>query len=170
MPATRIVTICLALLVFVFVSIPLATAQAPANASPAARYIKVDAPLAQKLVLAAKAQHPEIKKIGMHAVPPGATESAIIGSDNPAKIGKVSSANDLTVVTSGTPRVYPHPEEGGFFDLGLPMFDREHRPFGMMVLEIPYKDATTPDTALSMGTKIHDELAAKIPSKQALFQ
>lgn len=165
MHVTCLVTICSALLI----SAPVAFAPAQ-TPSPAARYIKVSAPLAQKLVLEAKAAHPEIKKIGMHAVPPGAADSAIIASDNPAKVGKVSSANDLSVVTSGAPKVYPHPEEGGFFDLGLPMFDREHRPFGMMVLEIPYKDAATPETALSMGTRIRDEIAAKIPDRQALFQ
>lgn len=155
-----------------FISLPgsFTLAQTPVVSSPAVRYIKVDAPLAQKLVLEAKAQHPEIKKIGMHAIPPGAAESAIIGSDNPSKIGKVSSANDLTVETTGTPKVYPHAEEGGFFDLGLPMFDREHRAFGMLVLEIPYKDATTPETALSMGTKIRDDIAARIPEERALFQ
>ncbi len=106
----------------------------------------------------------------MHAVAPGQTESAIIGSDNPSKIGKVSSANDLIVVTTGEAKVYPHPEEGGFFDLGLPMFDRDHHPLGMMVFEIPYKDAATPEVALSMGTKIRDEVATRIPNNQALFQ
>ena len=94
---------------FVSVSSLFAYAQAPAVSSSAARYIQVSAPLAQKLVLEAKAQHPEIKKIGTHAIPPGATESAIIGSDNPSKIGKVSSANDLTFVTTGIAKVYPHP-------------------------------------------------------------
>ena len=50
------------------------------------------------------------------------------------------------------------------------MFDRDHRPFGMMVLEIPYKNATTPEIALRMGTKIRDEVAAKVTDKTALFQ
>ncbi len=142
--------------------------QAPqAPASP--RYIKVDAPFAQKLLLDAKAAHPELKKIGLHAVPPGGTESAIIANPIVSKIGKVSSANDLTVVTSGQPKVYPHEEEGGFFDLGLPMTDSQKRPVGMMVMEIPYKAAATKEEALRMGLAIRDEIAGKISSKEALF-
>ena len=76
----------------------------------------------------------------------------------------------MTVVTSGEPRVYPHSEEGGFFDLGLPMFDAGHRPVGMMVMEIPYKNASSKEQALAMGTAIRDEIAAKIPERAALFQ
>lgn len=144
------------------------SAQAPAPAP--ARYIKVDAPYAQQLILAAKARHPELKKIGLHAVPPGGAESAIIANAIPSKIGKVSSLNDLTVVITNQPKVYPHPEEGGFFDLGLPMTDVQHRPIGMMVMEIPYKDAGTEQEALVKGLSIRDEIAAQIPSKQALFQ
>jgi hypothetical protein len=134
------------------------------------RYLKVSAPYAQKLLVEAKAAHPELKKIGLHVVPPGETESCIIANPITSKIGKVSSPRDLTVVTSGTAKVYPHAEEGGFFDLGLPMFDAQKRPLGLMVMEIPYKFASTNDDALKMGLKIRDEIAARIPNKQALFQ
>ena len=143
------------------------TAASQPTAAP--RYIKVDAPYAQKLLLSAKAAHPEIKKIGLHAVPPGGTESVIIANPITSKIGKLSSANDLTVVTSGLPKVYPHPEEGGFFDLGLPMTDSQQRPIGMMVMEIPYANAATKEEALRVGLGIRDEIAAKIPNKEALF-
>jgi hypothetical protein len=145
-------------------------AQDPAAAPvPPPRYLKVEAPYAQQLLVEAKASHPELKKIGLHVVPPGETESCIIANPITSKIGKVSSPRDLTVVTSGQPRVYPHPEEGGFFDLGLPMFDANQRPLGLMVMEIPYKVAPTADDALRRGLKIRDEIAARIPNKQALF-
>ncbi len=133
-------------------------------------YLKVSAPFAQQLLVEAKAAHPEIKKIGLHTVPPGETHSCIIANPIVTKIGKVSSARDLTVVTSGEAKVYPHAEEGGFFDLGLPMFDSSRRPIGMMVMEIPYKYAATPEAALARGSAIRDEIAARIPDKQALFQ
>lgn len=147
-----------------------AYAQAPTTSAAPDRYLKVNAPYAQQLLVEAKTNHPELKKIGLHVVPPGETESCIIANPIPSKIGKVSSPRDLTVVTSGQPRVYPHNEEGGFFDLGLPMFDVQRRPIGLMVMEIPYKNAATSDDALSMGLKIRDEIAARIPNKQALFQ
>ncbi len=149
-----------------------APAQAPTTpAAPAPdRYLKVNAPYAQQLLVEAKAAHPELKKIGLHAVPPGETETCIIANPITSKIGKISSLRDLTVVSSGQPKVYPHAEEGGFFDLGLPMFDAEKRPIGLMVMEIPYKDAPTGQAALGMGLKIRDEIAARIPDKQALFK
>lgn len=142
----------------------------PVSAPAHDRYLKVNAPYAQRLLTEAKAAHPELKKIGLHVVPPGETESCIIANPVTSKIGKVSSARDLTVVTSGQPKVYPHPEEGGFFDLGLPMFDAGKRPIGLMVMEVPYKFAMNSDDALAIGLKIRDEIAAQIPDKQALFQ
>ncbi len=163
--------------VVLFLALPCVTgalsssfAQTAAPTGVPARYLKVDAPYAQKLVLEAKAAHPELKKIGLHAVPPGETESAIIANAIPAKIGKVSSPRDLTVVTSGVAAVYPHAEEGGFFDLGLPVADASGRPLGMMVMEIPYTYAGTREQALKLGTKIRDGIAAKILDKQALFR
>ncbi len=95
-------------------------AQAPATALAQARFIKVDAPFAQQLILSAKAAHPELKKIGLHAVPPGGTESAIVANAIPGKIGKVSSPHDLTVVTTGQPKVYPHRRREASSILGCP--------------------------------------------------
>jgi hypothetical protein len=136
----------------------------------APQMLHIDAPYAQKLILEAKVAHSELKKIGLHAIAPGETQYAIIANAIPSKIGKVSSAADLTVITSDSSKVYLHAEEGGFFDLGLPMWDAEKRPIGMIVMEVPYKNAATKDEALSMGSKIRDEIAAKIPSYATLFQ
>lgn len=141
-----------------------APSQAPAS------YLHVSAPYAQQLLLEARTKHPELKKIGLHAIAPGETESAIIANPIASKIGKVSSPRDLVVVSTGKPTVTPHPEEGGFFDLGLPMTDAKGRPLGMMVMEIPYSFASTPGNALHMGEQVRDEIAARIPDKAALFQ
>ncbi len=74
-----------AVLILLFFLLPTAlasqTASAPGITVPAPpRYIKVDGPFAQKLVLDAKAAHPELKKIGLHAIPPGGSEGAIIAN------------------------------------------------------------------------------------------
>ncbi len=60
--------------------------------------IEVHAPYAQQLIEKIKSEHPEIQKLGLHAVPPGQTESAIIASNFPEKIGKLSSPSDLQTV------------------------------------------------------------------------
>ena len=148
-----------------------AIAASPQAGSPtsAPRYLKVSAPFAQQPAVTTKAAHPEIKKLGLHTVPPGEQESCIIANPIASKIGKISSAADLTVVTSGEAAAYPHPEEGGFFDLGLPLNDAQGAAIGLMVLEIPYSYASTKEEALTDGLKIRDEVAAKIPNKAALF-
>ena len=143
------------------------TTETPVIAPPS---LKVNAPLAQKILLDMKASHPEIKKIGLHTVPPGETESCIIANPMTSKIGKISSSADLTVITSWEPKIYPHAEEGGFFDMGLPMSDTQNRHFGLLVLEIPYRYAVTEKGALQIGLKIRDEVEARIPSKAALFE
>lgn len=84
---------------------------------------RVSAPFAQQVTLETAAAHPEIKKIGLHAVSPNETESCLIASPIVSKIGKVSSPAALTVLSSGQSKVYLHAEEGGFVDLGLPLKD-----------------------------------------------
>ena len=148
---------------------PAAPAAASAPSPPAARYLHVSAPFAQQLILATKTAHPELKKIGLHAVPPGEAESCIVANAIPSKIGKISSAKDMEAVTAGQARSYPHAEEGGFFDLALPVSDQQHRPVGLLVMEIPYRFAPESEQALAIGRRIRDEIAAKIPNKPALF-
>jgi hypothetical protein len=159
----------LAFLLVLVAQQPVAPAAASAPLPPAARYLQVSAPFAQQLILATKAVHPELKKIGLHAVPPGQTDSCIIANAIPSKIGKISSAKDLEAVISGQARNYPHAEEGGFFDLALSVSDQQHQPVGLLVMEIPYRFAPESEQALAMGRRIRNEIAAKIPSKPALF-
>jgi hypothetical protein len=106
--------------------------------------ISVSAPYAQNLIVATKAAHPELQKLGLHAIPPGQRDYFIIANGIPTKIGKKSSTADLTVIDSGKPSVKNN-DAGKFFDLGLPVNDAMGRPIGMCVMEIPYafaKDAS----------------------------
>ena len=63
-------------------------------------YVPVNAPYAQELVVTVKNAHPELQKLGLHAIPPGQTDYAIIANAITSKIGKKSSPADLTVVRS----------------------------------------------------------------------
>ena len=131
-------------------------------------YIPVDAPAAQGLVLATRNAHPELQKIGLHAIPPGQHDYAIIGSPTPSKIGKKSSESDLAVLYSGRPSVKPN-DKGKFFDLCLPISDAAGRPIGITVMEIPFASAKDSADALKKASAVRDEMQAKIPSHAWLF-
>jgi hypothetical protein len=111
-------------------------------------YIPVNAPYAQSLIVEIKNGHPELQKLGLHAIPPGATDYAIVANNIPSKIGKKSSASDLTVLQTGKATV-KRDEPGKFFDLCLPIADSAGHPIGITVMEIPFAFAKDADDALA---------------------
>jgi hypothetical protein len=150
---------------------PLAVqAQSPSPLPP--NYIQVSAPFAQKIVVAAMDKHSnQIQKIGLHAVPPAQTDNVIIASNLPVKIGKKSSAPDLAVLAAGKPHVL-RDEKGHFYDLALPIADRKGKDIGggLLVMEVPFTDASSEEQALKIGGAIRDELQMEIPGKDALYR
>jgi DNA-binding beta-propeller fold protein YncE len=132
-------------------------------------YVPVNAPYAQELVVAARSAHPELQKLGLHAIPPGQKDYAITANNFPSKIGKSSSAADLAVVRSGQPTVKKD-DRGKFFDLCLPLSDASGLAIGITVMEIPYAFATDSGDALAKATAVRDQLQARIPSAARLFE
>ncbi|MGA2847601.1 MAG: YncE family protein [Terracidiphilus sp.] len=132
-------------------------------------YVPVNAPYAQSLVIATKNAHPELQKLGLHAMPPGEHVYAIIANAIPSKIGKESSATDLSVVTSRKPFAKID-EKGKFYDLRFPISDASDNFIGFTVMEIPFTAATDLNDALAKGTVVRDELQKKIPGHDQLFQ
>jgi hypothetical protein len=132
-------------------------------------YYPVNAPYAQDLIVKTKNTHPELQKLGLHAIPPGQHEYAIIANAIPSKIGKKSSDADLSVLTSGKPSVTKD-ERGQYFDLCLPISDTGGHRIGITVMEIPYAFAKEPDEALLKATAVRDELQGKIASQSQLFE
>jgi hypothetical protein len=118
--------------------------------------------------LAAKEQHPEVQKIGLHVVPPGLSYAVVIANNLPVKIGQKDSDNDMAVERSGQPKVVRR-EEGSFYDLYLPIKDASDRPVGMITMEIPFKFASSEENALKNGEAICAEIQHRISSKDALF-
>ena len=127
------------------------------------------APYAQTLIVNTKAAHPELQKLGLHAIPPGQQDYAIIANGIPSKIGKKSSEGDLVVVKTGKPTVKNN-DKGKFFDLALPVSDAAGKPIGLTVMEIPYSHAKDAAEALAKATVIRDELQARIPNQAKLFE
>jgi hypothetical protein len=143
-----------------------------AQAAPApAVFVHVDAPTAQRLILAELNKHPEIIKIGLHATPPSVTDNAIIACSVPSKIGKKSSPNDMENLAAGKP-VSKRIAAEKIFDLMLPITDAHGGDLngGFVVMEVPFTKADNEEQALKIGLAIRDELQSEIPSKAALYK
>ena len=135
--------------------------------APPARVV-VHAPFAQQLIVREKSLHPEIQKLGLHAVPPGETRNVIIASNLPEKIGKISSANDMRLVAPGQP-VTVRVDGGRFFDTFMPLHDRGGTIIGFVVMEVPFATASTEGAAVEVGTVVRDEIQQQVPTLQVLF-
>ena len=136
-----------------------------------ANYIQVDAPKAQSIVVAEKARHPEIVKLGLHATPPAATDNVIIANDITSKIGKKSSAADMEKLAIGK-AVAVRIEKDSIYDLLLPITDAHGGDLngGFVVMEVPFTKAANEQEALKIGVAVRDELQAQIENKAALYQ
>jgi len=120
--------------------------------------------LAQHLVEAAKAAHPEADEIGISTT----TKSGCVGiaSTDASDVGEKCEADDSRPMQTGKPSVGK--EEGGY-DVSVPLHDAAGKVVG--VLGVGFK-AAAGQTAASVTTqaeKIARELAAKIHSKADLF-
>lgn len=124
-------------------------------------YLPVDAPFAQEIVVSVKEAHPELQNLGLHAIPPGARDYAIIASNFPGQIGKKSSDADLAVLHSGEPSV-KRDEKGKFFDLCLPISRPDGGAIGISVMEIPFTAARDAAEALAKAAAVRDELSRRI--------
>jgi hypothetical protein len=131
--------------------------------------IPVHAPYAQQLAVRVGARHPEVTKLGLHAIPPGQTDDLIIACSIPSKIGKKSSAKDMSALASGKPSVVKVDKEQ-IYDLLIALPDASSKQVGFLVMEIPLSRAKNEDDALAMGIKVRDEFSREIKNKEQLFQ
>lgn len=130
--------------------------------------MEVHAPYAEQLIQEIKSEHPEIQKLSLHAVPPGQTENAIIASNYPQKIGKLSSPSDLQMVASGEPKVN-RIQAGQFWDTFVPLHDRHGTIIGFLVMEVPFATASTEAGAIAEGVKIRNQVERQAPTLATLF-
>jgi DNA-binding beta-propeller fold protein YncE len=131
--------------------------------------LNVSAPYARKLVDEALAANPGVQKMGIHSKPPESQDSVVIANGIPGKIGKKSSAKDLSVVTSGQPTVVKVNSISPFYDLALPLKDAAGKPVGLIVMEIRATAAKDEADALQQAQNITRGIEARIPNQAALF-
>jgi DNA-binding beta-propeller fold protein YncE len=130
---------------------------------------KVDAPLAEELVLNILSTHPYLRKMGLHVIPPGGSQMILIANGNATRLGIHSSAGDFAAVKDG--KTYgPYIADGGFYNMKMPMFDAKGRHIGILVMEIPGTTASSEQDAAHQAEAIRKELSDKIPSQEWLFQ
>ncbi len=128
----------------------------------------VQAPMAQQLVTSVMSAHPELRKLGLHATPPGSSDEVIVASNIPTKLRKKSSQADLEVERTRKPAAKVV-TESGFYDIALPLADKEGRPIGMTVMEMNLANASSQDDAILKAQAIESGLERQIPNAQALY-
>jgi hypothetical protein len=130
---------------------------------------KVDAPIAERLILQMLSEHPTLRRMGLHVIPPGKQQMILIANGNATRLGIHTSAGDFAAVKDG--KTYgPLIADGEFFNMKMRMFDAQKRPIGILVMEIPATSAADEADAARQAEAIRGELAAKIPSLPWLFE
>jgi len=129
----------------------------------------VSAPAAQKIVLETLSAHPLLRRMGLHAIPPGQQHMVIIANANATRIGIHTSQGDFAAVAGG--KIYgPRIADGEFYNMKMPLFDAVGRRIGILVMEIACTDAGSEDAAAQEAAAIRDEVQKKIPSLDSLFE
>jgi DNA-binding beta-propeller fold protein YncE len=148
--------------VFETVDVP---ARKPAQVSDAE---PLTAPFAGRLVLSMLSSHPDLRKMGLHAVPPGRTTSVIVANGNKSRVGVPTTQGDFDAVKEG--KTYCSAKQNGaFYNLKMPLFDAMGNRIGILVMEIPFTSAVDEADAIRKAEAIRAEVAQKIPDLKSLF-
>jgi hypothetical protein len=123
--------------------------------------------VAQRLVDATLAKHPELLILALHAKPPGAAHVVIIAS-NIGRIGKKADEDDMGVINSGKP-VLEVNETGNRFEVELVLLDSAGQNIGAVSSVFAYKPDMDREMLHRQGEQIRDELRKQIPSLGKLF-
>jgi len=141
---------------------------APTKAAPAVEQITVNAPRAEQIALETLSAHPLLRKVGLHAIPPGGDKMVIIANGNATRVGIPTSQSDFAAVKNGG--IYgPRIEDGQFYNMKMLMLDAQHRQIGILVMEIACTDAVSEEDAAKKADAIRQEIAQKIPDVNSLF-
>ncbi|WP_446744184.1 YncE family protein [Silvibacterium acidisoli] len=145
-----------------------ANASTAMTAAPAVEQVSVKAPRAEQIALETLSDHPLLRKVGLHAIPPGGGKMLIIANGNATRVGIPTSQSDFAAVKSGG--IYgPKIEDGQFYNMKMLMFDAQHRQIGILVMEIACTDAMSEEDAAKKADAIRQEIARKIPDVNSLF-
>ncbi|MDP2530374.1 MAG: PDC sensor domain-containing protein [Candidatus Palauibacterales bacterium] len=121
--------------------------------------------LAQRLVEAAQAEHPEADEIGIMA----STGHGCVGiaSTDKSDIGEKCETDDIKPMRTGKPSVGR--EEGGF-DVSLPLHDSSGTLVGVVGIGFKSAPGQTKASVLKQARNMASEMEKRIPSKAKLLQ
>lgn len=118
--------------------------------------------LAQALVTAAQAAHPDATEIGIEL--PQGHHCTTIASTDPGDRGEACESDDIQPLRTGKPAVA---KESDGYDVSLLLHDRHGRRIGVLGVEMKLTGHTRA-SALREAQQIERTLSAKIASKAAL--
>ena len=118
--------------------------------------------LAQKLVEATHAQHPEVNELGIAMV----TSQSSIASTDESDVGEKCEPEDLQPMHTGKAVVG---KENGGFDVSLPLQDSSGNLIGTLGIEFKSAPGQTKASAMQQAEKIAADIKAQIPSKASLL-
>jgi hypothetical protein len=127
---------------------------------------KTPAPLAQKLVDEALANHPEVILIAIHATPP--KHKNLIVASNFGRIGKIGDEDDLRCIRTGKSNLELN-STGKHFEDELILQDATGKTIGALGVVFNYKHGDDKEALAKIATQIRDEMKAQLPSATALF-
>ncbi len=121
---------------------------------------------AQQLVDQTMAAHPKLLILMLHAVPPGKSVNAVVGSSI-GRIGKQADEDDMRAIDTGIPNLEVN---GNRFEVETRLLDASGKTIGATGIVFPYKPGDDKEALKREGFAIRDELRAKIPSLAALMR
>jgi iron complex outermembrane receptor protein len=125
---------------------------------------------AQDLVDRLLVRHPELSELDIHATPPNESQSVIIASKTPGRIGKKSDLDDLEVFKTGTPRLEINPAGQQNVEVALQLQDNIGHPVGVIEMTFPYVSGFDRDALILRADKLKDELRRRVADHDNLFE
>jgi len=125
---------------------------------------KSDFPAAQGLVDATVAQHTDLVRLTIHAVPTGQAQSRIIACNLAEKIGKASDPEDLEAMNTGKMTVL---KEGDNLDVTAPILDTGGKAIAAAGITLRIPIGATEDEVLEEAKAIAAALTTAVQNAAA---
>jgi len=115
-------------------------------------------PAAQAIVDRFAAQHAEIARLSIHALPPGDSSARIVASTVSGRIGELSDPEDVKSLATGEAVVL---HEGRNLDHTAPALDAQGRTIAVVGITISGTSGTR-DAQLARARELTDSIAAEL--------